>query len=134
MPRFCLLLKPDAFRTPGIGEAVLLAYRLNGFTIARSRHELTLTPAETDRRRALFQAHYAEHNGKDFFDSLVEEMAQGPVQAYELSHNCPQSGVRAREVMAGLRTAYSLNKRHNTLHMSDSAKAAERELQIWFGG
>lgn len=39
----------------------------------------------------------------------------------------------AREVCAEIRREHAMGIRHNTVHVSDSPKAAARELKLWFG-
>ena len=85
--------------------------------------------------------HYAEHEGKPFYEPLVEFMSSGPVAAVVIEGNRCIEGFRA---LAGatdptaalpgtIRGDLGLIITENIVHGSDSPASAERELKLFFG-
>lgn len=70
--RSLVLVKPDGFRRGLTGE-VIRRIEAKGYTLAALA---VLTPT-----REQLAAHYAEHEGKPFYEPLLEFMASGPVAA-----------------------------------------------------
>ena len=70
--RSLVLVKPDGFARGLTGE-VIRRIEAKGYTLAALQ---ILTPT-----RATLEQHYAEHEGKSFYEALVEFMASGPVTA-----------------------------------------------------
>ena len=70
--RSLILVKPDGFRRGLTGE-VIRRIEAKGYTLAGLS---VLTPT-----REQLAAHYAEHEGKPFYEPLLEFMASGPVAA-----------------------------------------------------
>ena len=68
MERTLILVKPDGVKRNLVGE-VLSRVEAKGYTIA------ALKMMQADR--ALLVRHYAEHEGKPFFEPLVEFMMSG---------------------------------------------------------
>ncbi|MHB0897830.1 MAG: nucleoside-diphosphate kinase [Spirochaetales bacterium] len=90
--------------------------------------------------RALAEQHYAEHQGKSFFEELVEYITSGPVVAMVLEG---ESAVRMLRLMCGptraleaepgtIRGDYSMHTQLNIIHASDSAESASREISLFF--
>ncbi len=87
-----------------------------------------------------WKKHYQEHEGKDFYLDLCQEMAFGPVIAMILEG--PDAISRTRKLIGStdpskaepgtLRRLYGKSVRHNGFHASDSIKSAEREICLWF--
>lgn len=67
-----VLVKPDGVARGLVGE-VIARIEAKGYTIAAMR----MLQAD----RALLEKHYAEHQGKPFFEPLVEFMMSGPIVA-----------------------------------------------------
>ena len=67
-----ILVKPDGVARGLVGE-IISRIEAKGYAIAN----LKLMQAD----RALLERHYAEHQGKPFFDPLVEFMLSGPIVA-----------------------------------------------------
>lgn len=87
---------------------------------------------------------YAEHQGKPFFESLVQYITSGPVVAMELVGNSAITRWRQligptnldqakRESPRSLRALYARSTTENFAHGSDSPDSAMRELGIIFG-
>jgi nucleoside-diphosphate kinase len=132
--RTLALVKPD-----GVGR------RLVGDIIGRiERKGLTIAALElknvTDE---LARAHYAEHEGKPFFPSLLEFITSGPVVAAILEG--PRAVAAFRQIAGGtdpvekatpgtIRGDFALETQFNLVHGSDSPDSAEREIELWFPG
>jgi nucleoside-diphosphate kinase len=86
------------------------------------------------------QGFYAEHEGKEFFDALVEYMTSGPVMVQVLEGESVIT--RYRELMGktnpdeaacgSLRSDYAISMRYNSVHGSDSPESAAREIAYFF--
>ena len=132
--RTLLLIKPDAVDRRLVGEIISRIER-KGLTIAAL--ELRKVSDELARQ------HYAEHEDKPFFSSLVEFITSGHVVAAIVE------GLRAvaaiRQIAGGtdpvekalpgtIRGDFGLETQYNLVHGSDSAESAQREIGLWFTG
>jgi nucleoside-diphosphate kinase len=130
-----VLIKPDGVKRNLIGEIVARLER-KGYRVADLRK---FTPS-----RELLAQHYAEHEGKHFYEPLVEFMLSGDVVAIRLEGNRVIEGFR---VLAGatdptlanpgtirgdLGRDWGLKVQQNLVHGSDSEESAARELALWF--
>ncbi len=131
--RTLVLVKPDGVRRGLTGE-VIRRIEAKGYTLAA----LELRTAT----RELLAAHYAEHEGKPFYEPLVEFMLSGPVVAMVVEGERCIEGFRS---LAGatdpttaapgtIRGDLALSLPDNLVHGSDSPESAERELKLFFGG
>jgi nucleoside-diphosphate kinase len=94
--------------------------------------------------RALLAEHYAEHEGKPFYEPLVEFMESGPVVALRVAGNRVIEGFRSLAGTTDPTTAapgtirgdlgrdWGLKVQQNLVHGSDSPESAARELALWF--
>jgi nucleoside-diphosphate kinase len=132
LERTLFIIKPDAVQRNLIGK-ILAHVEEKGFRIAEARLA-RLTREEC-------QTFYAEHNGKPFFAALVDYVTSGPVLLTCLER---EGGVLVlREVVGAtdpaaaaegtIRRLYALSKQANSVHASDSAASAEREVKLFFG-
>ncbi|MEZ8141644.1 nucleoside-diphosphate kinase [Enterovibrio norvegicus FF-33] len=86
------------------------------------------------------QGFYAEHEGKPFFDDLVEFMTSGPVMVQVLEGENAIANYRElmgktnpEEAACGtLRADYAVSMRFNSVHGSDAPASAEREIAYFF--
>ncbi|KAH0786365.1 Nucleoside diphosphate kinase family protein [Histomonas meleagridis] len=87
---------------------------------------------------------YAEHQGKSFYNTLINYITSGPIVAMELTGNNAISLWRQligptnletakRESPNSLRAKYARNTTENFAHGSDSPESAQRELNLIFG-
>ncbi len=132
--RTLVLIKPDAVKRHLIGEVVSRIER-KGLTVAAL--ELRNVGDELARK------HYAEHDGKPFFDSLLEFITSGPVVAAIVEG--PRAISAFRQIAGGtdpvekaapgtIRGDLALVTQDNLVHGSDSPESAAREIGLWFPG
>lgn len=132
--RTLVLIKPDAVKRRLIGEIVSRIER-KGLTVAAL--ELRNVGDELARK------HYAEHDGKPFFDSLLEFITSGPVVAAIVEG--PRAISAFRQIAGGtdpvdkaapgtIRGDLALVTQDNLVHGSDSPESAAREIELWFPG
>jgi nucleoside-diphosphate kinase len=131
MSRTLILVKPDAFARGLTGE-IIARFERKGLTIAALRY-MTLD-------RQLAEQHYAEHQGKPFFEELVSFITSGPLVAMVLEGN--EAVKAARQVIGAtnpleantgsIRGDFALEVGQNMVHGSDSDESAEREANLFF--
>ena len=130
--RTLVLIKPDGVERRLIGEIVSRIER-KGLSIAAL--ELRHVSEE------LAASHYAEHQGKPFFGSLLEFITSGPVAAAIVEG--PRAVAAFRQLAGGtdpvekatpgtIRGDFGLETQFNLVHGSDSVESAEREIALWF--
>ena len=130
--RTLVLVKPDAVERGLVGEVISRIER-KGLKLA------ALDLRHVDQQLA--EQHYAEHDGKPFFGSLLEFITSGPVLAAIVEG--PRAISAFRQVAGGtdpvekaapgsLRGDYGLEVQYNLVHGSDSPESAEREIKLWF--
>ncbi|WP_449277332.1 nucleoside-diphosphate kinase [Leucobacter sp. GX24907] len=130
-----ILVKPDGVARGLTGE-ILRRIEAKGYQLA----DLKLVQAD----RALLAAHYAEHEGKPFYEPLIEFMSSGPTVAIRATGHRVIEGFRSLAGATDPTTAapgtirgdlgrdWGLNVQQNLVHGSDSTLSAERELALWF--
>jgi nucleoside-diphosphate kinase len=129
--RTFFMVKPDAVSRRLIGEIVTRIER-RGFTI-RGMKLIQVT-------RALAAEHYAEHQGKPFYEGLVEFITSGPALAMVIEGPAVVSTVRTMmgatnpldSAPGTIRGDHALEIGENVVHGSDSQASAEREISIYF--
>ncbi|PPK69055.1 nucleoside-diphosphate kinase [Actinokineospora auranticolor] len=130
--RTLVLVKPDGVQRGLVGEVISRIER-KGLTLAA----LELRSVE----RAVAEQHYAEHDGKPFFESLLEFITGGAVVALVVEG--PRAISAFRQLAGGtdpvdkatpgtIRGDFGLEVQYNLVHGSDSPESAEREIKIWF--
>ena len=133
MERTLILVKPDAFALNLTGEIVARSER-KGLRLAALKL-MTMT-------RELAESHYAEHEGKSFYDELVSFITSGPLGAMVLAGE--RAGQAARQVIGAtapleassgsIRGDYAIAVGQNMVHGSDSPESAAREVELFFPG
>lgn len=129
-----VLIKPDGVQRQLVGE-ILRRIEAKGLTIAAL--ELRVVGEE------LARSHYAEHDGKPFFGSLLEFITSGPVVAAVVQG--PRAIAAFRQIAGGtdpvdkatpgtIRGDFGLETQFNLVHGSDSPESAQREIGLWFPG
>lgn len=130
-----VLVKPDGVRRNLIGE-IISRCEAKGYVVARLKK---VTPT-----RELLSKHYEEHQGKSFFEPLLEFMLSGDVVAIELQGNRVIEGFRTLAgttdptlaapgtIRGDLGRDWGTIVVQNLVHGSDSEESAARELELWF--
>jgi len=133
--RSLVLVKPDGVKRALIG-AIIDRIERKGIRVVAM--DLRTLPRE------LVEEHYAEHQGKPFFEPLVSFMLSGPVVAMVVEgHRCIEafrtlSGatdpVKAAPgtIRGDLATDVGTTVVQNLVHGSDSPASAEREIKLFF--
>ena len=133
--RTLILVKPDGVRRNLIGE-VIRRVESKGYNVAA----LKMVQAN----RSILAAHYAEHEGKPFYEPLVEFMMSGPVVAIVAEGNRVIEGFRKLAgttdptvaepgtIRGDLARDQGTKVVQNIVHGSDSVESATREIGIWF--
>ena len=133
--RTLILVKPDGVRRNLIGE-VIRRVETKGYNI------VALKMVQADR--SILAVHYAEHEGKPFYEPLVEFMMSGPVVAIIAEGNRVIEGCRKLAgatdptvaepgtIRGDLARDQGTKVVQNIVHGSDSPESASREIGIWF--
>ena len=132
-----VLVKPDGVARGLVGE-VIARIEAKGYKIV----QLRMLQAD----RALLEKHYAEHQGKPFFEPLVEFMMSGPLVALVAEGNRVIEGFRSLAgvtdptvaapgtIRGDLARDQGTKVVQNIVHGSDSPESAAREIAIFFEG
>ena len=130
-----VLVKPDGVARNLTGE-ILRRIEAKGYALV----DLKLVEAD----RELLAQHYAEHQGKPFYEPLVEFMESGPIVAIRIEGNRVIEGFRTLAgttdptsaapgtIRGDLGRDWGLAVQQNLVHGSDSPESAARELALWF--
>ena len=130
-----VLIKPDGVRRNLIGE-IIGRIEAKGYVVVAMKK---FTPT-----RELLAQHYAEHEGKAFYEPLVEFMMSGDVVALCVEGNRVIEGFRALAgatdptvaapgtIRGDLGRDWATKVQQNLVHGSDSEDSASREIALWF--
>ena len=131
MERTLILIKPDAFARNLSGE-IIARFERKGLRLV-ALNLLTMS-------RDLAAQHYAEHEGKGFYEELVTFITSGPLVAMVLEGE--QAVVAARQVIGAtdplqantgsIRGDFAIEVGQNMVHGSDSPESAAREVALFF--
>lgn len=130
-----VLIKPDGVRRNLIGE-IISRCEAKGYKVADLKY--------VQPNRELLAKHYAEHEGKPFYEPLLEFMLSGPTVAIRLEGERAIEGFRSLAgvtdptlaapgtIRGDLGRDWGTKVIQNLVHGSDSEESAKRELEIWF--
>ncbi len=130
-----VLVKPDGVSRNLTGE-ILRRIEAKGYQLV----DLKLV----EPSRELLSKHYEEHQGKPFFEPLIEFMESGPIIAVRVAGERVIEGFRSLAGTTDPTTAapgtirgdlgrdWGLKVQQNLVHGSDSPESAARELALWF--
>jgi nucleoside-diphosphate kinase len=131
MERTLILIKPDAFARSLSGE-IIARFERKGLRLV-AMNLMTMT-------RDLAARHYAEHEGKGFYEELVSFITSAPLVAMVLEGD--QAVVAARQVIGAtnpleattgsIRGDYAIEVGQNMVHGSDAPESAAREVALFF--
>ena len=126
-----IILKPDAVQR-GLMGRVIDRFETKGLQVVGAKFMRVATDVA--------KRHYAEHEGKPFFGSLIEFITSTPVMVLAI-HGREAVAVCRKLIGATdgaaaepgtIRGDLGISKSLNLVHGSDSAASAERELKLWF--
>ena len=131
MERSLVLIKPDAMQRDLAG-AIITHLEKQGLKLA------AIKMLHLDK--ALAQRHYAVHKGKPFFNDLVEYISSAPIVAAVFEGEEAIAIIRktmgatdpAKAEAGTIRGDFGLDIEHNSVHSSDSAETAEKEIKLFF--
>ena len=133
--RTLILVKPDGVARSLVGEVVSRVER-KGYKVVGLK---MMTPTQE-----ILAKHYAEHEGKPFYEPLLEFMLSGPIVAMIAEGNRVIEGFRKLAGTTDPTTAEPGTIRgdlardqgtkvvQNIVHGSDSPESAAREIAIFF--
>jgi len=132
-----ILIKPDGVRRGLVGE-VISRIEKKGYSVT------ALRMLQADR--SILEKHYAEHDGKPFYEPLLEFMSSGPIVAMIAEGNRVIEGFRSLAgatdptvaapgtIRGDLARDQGTKVVQNIVHGSDSPESATREIAIFFEG
>jgi len=131
MDRTLILIKPDAFARGLTGE-IIARFERKGLKLV-AMNLITMS-------RELAERHYAEHEGKGFYEELVSFITSGPLVAMVLEGE--QAVTAARQAIGAtdplqattgsIRGDFAISVGQNMVHGSDSPESAAREVALFF--
>ncbi len=131
MERSLVLIKPVAMHT-GLGGAIISRLETMGLRV------VGLKMLRMDK--ALAHRHYAVHEGKPFFENLVNYMTSAPIMAIVFEGEGAVEAIRnemgttdpSKAEPGTIRADFGLDIQRNAVHGSDSVAAAEKEISLFF--
>lgn len=134
MNRTLFICKPDAVER-GLSGEILARLERKGLRLVAA--DLRRLDAETAGR------HYAEHEGKGFYEDLITfitrspvlvMVVEGPDETWQIVRNMMGTTNPANAAPGTIRGDLALDTGENLVHGSDSAESAAREIGIFFPG
>ncbi len=131
MERSLVLIKPDAMQRGLVGTIITRLERQGLKMVAIKMLHLD---------KALAQQLYAIHRDKPFFDDLVNYISSAPIiaivfegeKAVEVIRKTMGATDPARAEAGTIRGDFGLDIGRNSVHGSDSAETAEKEIKLFF--
>jgi nucleoside-diphosphate kinase len=131
LERTLILVKPDGVQRGLIGEIITRFERRGLRLVAMKLMQMS---------EALAARHYAEHEGKSFYPSLIEYITSGPVVAMVWEGpnviavaRTMMGATRPNEAAPGtIRGDYAQETGRNIVHGSDGEESAAREIGLFF--
>ncbi len=131
MERTFVMIKPDGVQRGLIGE-IIARFERRGLKIVAMK----MVHVDTDFARQ----HYAVHEGKPFFEGLIEYITSSPVVAMVVEG---PDAIRVVRDMVGatdprkaapgtIRGDFGLEIGRNLIHASDAQETAAFEIGLWF--
>ncbi|MEL0630867.1 nucleoside-diphosphate kinase [Psychromonas aquatilis] len=131
LQRTLSIIKPDAVKKQLIGT-ILQRFEQSHFTIVAAKMMFL------SREQA--EGFYAEHEGRDFYEPLIEFMTSGPIMVQVLEGEDVIPAYREligktdpTQAAAGtIRADFAESTRYNAVHGSDSPESAAQEIAFFF--
>jgi len=126
-----VLVKPDGVQRGLIGK-IITRFEDRGLRLIGAKFLLV--------SEELAKAHYAVHEGKHFYDSLITFIISSPVMAMVWEGPDAISAIRqtvgktrGTEAAPGtIRHDYGIQAQFNLVHASDSVENGQAEIALWF--
>ena len=126
-----VLVKPDGVKKHICGE-IISRFEKKGLHI----HAIKMIQVSVE----LAKKHYAEHEGKGFFNDLISFITSGPVLAMVIEGENAVAAVRQingatnplEAVPGSIRGDFATSIDENIVHASDAPETAAREIGLWF--
>ncbi len=131
MQRTLVLVKPDGVQRGLIGQVI---------TRLENRGLRLVAAKFMQVSRKLAETHYAIHQGKPFYNGLIDYITSAPVMAMVwegpdaiAAVRQTMGSTRPREAAPGtIRHDFALDVGRNLTHASDSPENGEAEIALWF--
>lgn len=131
MEKTFLMIKPDGVQRQLIGN-IVSRFETKGYQLCGAK---LMTVTESTAKK-----HYSEHEGKPFFNDLVDFITSGPVFAMVWKG---ENIIKTARLMIGatnpqeanpgtIRGDFGVTVGKNIIHGSDAAESAEREINLFF--
>jgi nucleoside-diphosphate kinase len=129
--RSLVLIKPDAMERGLTGE-IIKRIEEAGLTL------IGIKMLKMDK--ALAEKHYAPHKDKPFFTSLTNYISSAPIVAAVFEGEGAVDLIRkimgatdpAKAAEGTIRGDLGIDIEHNSIHGSDSAETAKKEIELFF--
>lgn len=131
MERTLIIIKPDGVERALVGP-IISRFEQRGLKLVGLK-----LMRVTDK---LARQHYAVHEGKSFFEPLIEYITSAPVvvmalegpAAIQIARNTIGATRPAEATPGSIRGDFGLMVGRNLIHGSDSPQTAAAELELWF--
>jgi nucleoside-diphosphate kinase len=131
MERSLVLIKPDAMKR-NLSGAIIAKFEKAGLKI------VGLKMLHMDE--ALAKRHYAVHEGKPFFNGLIEYITSTPIvaicfegdNAIELIRKTMGATDPKKAEKGTIRAEFGVDIQNNSTHGSDSPENAAKEIKLYF--
>jgi nucleoside-diphosphate kinase len=132
MSRTLIIVKPDGVERALVGE-IVRRFEAKGLVLR------ALELRQVDE--GLARQHYAEHEGRDYFEPLVQFITRGPSvvgvldgpdDVCALVRSMVGKTNPLEAVPGSIRGDFALSTRENLVHASDSNESAQREIALFF--
>jgi nucleoside-diphosphate kinase len=132
--RTLVICKPDAVER-GLAGEIIARFERKGLRLVAAELRTLERPTAAE--------HYAEHEGKGFYDDLIAfitrspvlvAVVEGPEDTWQVVRNVMGATNPAVAAPGTIRGDLALETGENLVHGSDSAESARREIDIFFPG
>lgn len=127
--KFFVMIKPDGVKRGLVGE-IISRFEKRGFIL----HDMKMFIPTPE----LVKEHYEEHEGKAFFQNLIDFTTSGPVVPLvfegniQVARNIIGATVPWEAKEGTIRGDFACSMPSNLVHCSDSIESAHREIELWF--
>lgn len=131
MERTLIIVKPDGVQR-GLSGEIIRRFETRGLRVVGMKFMQV--------SRALAQQHYAIHEGKPFYNGLVDYIVSGPVVVLALEGTNAIEAARttigatnpSKAAAGTIRGDLGIEIGRNLVHGSDSPENGEKEIALWF--